>query len=48
MYNLEAAIEDAKTGSRMDLSVSELNYLHWEGSDTPVSGDALAVYGAEQ
>lgn len=46
MFNLDAAIEDAQTGHRRDLPVSELNYLHMEGSDTPVSGDALTVYGS--
>ena len=38
-------IEDAMTFLRMELSVADLEYLHGLGNETPVSGDALMVYG---
>lgn len=44
--DLQQALEDANTAFRMNLPVSELIYLYWEGSDTPVSGDALTVFGS--
>lgn len=40
----QQAIFDTLTWSRANLPVSELIYLYWEGSDTEVSGDALAVF----
>lgn len=40
----QQAVFDTLTWSRAPLPVSELIYLYWEGSDTEVSGDALAVF----
>lgn len=41
------AITDAKNAHRLHLPVAELEHLAAQGDDTPASGDALAVYGAE-
>lgn len=40
----QSEVEDFFTAFRMNLPVSELQYLAKKGVETPVSGDALQAY----
>lgn len=46
--NTNAAVEDMNTAFRLELSVADLEHLASIGGETPVSGDALAIYGRRQ